>query len=337
MSTARVFLLVSSVAAVPAVPASAQAPQPLKIQHQPPQCLVANRYPELRAKIDPISNVLRARILFRTDPLAEPHAVTLAQDGQEFVGVLPRPLPTLAEVTYWVEAADPALLESVTEEFTVPVQASCPQPAKAKKSARAEVTAPLGAPLVPAGFVADEQVEVATFQKGSGHAGVFNMGAKTSLIAALAVGAGAVAVAAANNPGGNPPERPVEMEPAGVRFIESTPAPGSTVRLGQGGFRITLRYVIASGVGGTPTIEFRQNPGGPVCMTNAFQLPNEFLEPHIGRNVVFQQFRATGACGDSFEVNVARAALVSVFAGQPTFATGTAEYPDLALRYVVTP
>jgi hypothetical protein len=334
MSASRTFVLVSSLA----VPVSAQDAQPLKIDHQPPQCLVADRYPELRAKVDPIANVLRARILFRTDPLAEPHAVQMRQQGQEFVGVLPRPLATLSQVQYWVEAADPALLESVTDEFTIPVQASCPQAAKAKKSARAEVTAPLGAPLVPVGFVADDQVADATFGKSSGRAGVFNIGPKTSLIAALAVGAGAVAVAAQKNPGGNPPARPIETEPAGVRFIDSTPAPGGTVRLGQGGLRLTVRYVIASGFGGTPTIEFRQNPGGPVCMTNAFQLPNEFLEPHVGRNVVFHQFRATGACGDTFEVNVVRVALVSSFAsGQPSFTTGTAEVPDLALRYTVMP
>jgi hypothetical protein len=333
MSAARALILVSSLA----VPVSAQDAQPLKITHQPPQCLVPDRYAELRAKVDPIALVLRARILFRTDPLAEPHAILMRQEGQEFVGVLPRPLPTLSQVQYWVEAADPALLESVTDEFTVPVQASCPQAAKAKKSARAEVTAPLGAPLVPAGFASDEQVADATFKKGSGKAGVFNIGPTTSLIAALAVGAGAVAVAASKNPGGNPPERPVEVEPAGVRFIESTPAPGGTVRLSQGGLRLTVRYVVPTGnTAGAPTIEFRQNAGGPVCMTQAFQMPNEFLEPHEGRNVTFQQFRPTGACGDSFEVTVARAALSSVFGG-PTFTTGTAEIPDLALRYLITP
>jgi hypothetical protein len=338
MSVARTLFLASSLAVPPAT-ASAQDPPPLKIQHQPPQCLVADRHPELRAKIDPIANVLRARILFRTDPLAEPHAVLMRQEGQEFVGTLPRPLPTLAQVQYWVEAADPALLEVATDEITVPVQAGCSQPAKAKKSARADVTAPLGAPLVPSGFASDEAVADATFKKDSGRAGVFNIGPATSLIAALAVGGGAVALAANKNPSGNPPAREPEMEQVGARFIESVPAPGGTVRLGQGGLRLTVRLVIGSGFGGTPTIEFRQNPGGPVCMTNAFQLPNEFLEPHIGRNVVFQQFRPTGACGDSFEVNVVRVALVSTFGppGQPSFTTGTAEVPDLALRYVVTP
>lgn len=335
MSVARAVFLALSLSSA----AGASAQESLKIQHQPPQCLVPDRYSELRAKIDPISNVLRARILFRTDPLAEPHAVLMRQDGQEFVGVLPRPLPTLTQVQYWVEAADPALVETVSDEVTVPVQASCAQAAKNKKSARTDVTAPLGAPLVPAGFGSDEQVADATFMKGgSGRAGVFNIGAKTSLIAALGVGAGAVAVAAANNPGGNPPERPVVMEPVGVTFIESTPAPGGTVSLGQGSFRVMVRVVIGSGIGGAPSIEFRQNPGGPVCMTNAFQLPNEFLEPHVGRNVQFNQFRATGACGDTFEVGVVRVALRASFgAGAEIFTTGTAEVPDLALRYLVTP
>jgi len=334
MSAARAIILASSLAA--AATGSAQDAPPLRIVHQPPQCLVPNRYPEFRAKIEPISLVLRARILFRTDPLAEPHAVTMNQDGQEFVGTLPRPLPTLTQVQYWVEAADPALVEAVTDEFTVPVQASCPQPAKTRKSARAEVTAPLGAPVVPDGFTPDAAAADLMAKKSSGRAGVFNIGPATSLLAALAVGGGAVAIAAAKNPAGNPPAREPEMEPAGVRFIESMPSPGGTVRLGQGGLRLTVRFVIAAGFGGSPAIEFRQSPGGPVCMTHAFQLPNEFLEPHIGRNVVFAAFRPTGACGDTFEVNVARVSLQSTFSG-PTFSTGTADVPDLALHYLITP
>ena len=62
------------------------------------------------------------------------------------------------------------------------------------------------------------------------------------------------------------------------------------------------------------------------------------MEPHVGRNVQFNQFRATGACGDTFEVGVVRVALRASFgAGAEIFTTGTAEVPDLALRYQVTP
>lgn len=333
MASARSVVLATFLA----VPASAAAQEsaPLRIQHQPPQCLVPGRYPEFRATITPISQVMRARILFRTDALAEPHAVTMDQMGQEFVGTLPRPLPTLKEVTYWVEATDPALFEAVSDEVTVPVQATCAQPAKGRKSARSDVTAPIGAPLVPDGFTAEPVVAEGT-PRGSGRPGVFNLGPATSLIAALAVGGGAVALAASKNPSEEPPNRVPDMEPAGVRFIGSTPALGGTVRLGQGGLQLTVRMVIASGFGGTPTIEFRQNPGGPICLTQAFQLPNEFLEPHIGRNVEFRTFRSTGACGVTFDVDVARVALTD-FQGRVVFGTGTAEVPDLALHYTVTP
>lgn len=331
MSAARTVLVVATLSAP--VQAVAQDAQPLRIQHLPPQCLVPNRYAELRARIEPIANVMRARVLFRTDPLAEPHAITMGQDGQEFVGHLPRPLPALKEVTYWVEAVDPALLESVSDEVTVPVQTTCAQPAKARKSARTDVTAPLGAALVPDGFAPEQVAEAAP--QSSGRAGVFNIGPATSLIAALAVGGGAVALAARKNPAEEPPNREPEMEPAGVRFISSNPPVGGTVRL-QGGFQLTVRVVTANVGGGAPSIEFRQAPGGPVCMTQAFQLPNEFLEPHIGRNVEFRQFRPTGACGTTFDVNVVRFELRNTL-GQAIFGTGTAEIPDLQLHYTIQP
>jgi hypothetical protein len=333
MSVARALTLASSLA-VP-LAAAAQDAQPLRIQHQPPQCLVPGRYAELRAKVEPMANVLRTRILFKTDPMAEPHAVTMRQDGQEFVGYLPRPLATAAQVTYWVEATDPALVEVVTDETTVPVQAECAQPAKAVKTARAEVTAPMGAPLVPEGFQPEDAVQTAS-SRGS-KAGVFNIGPATSLVAALAVGGGAVALAAKRNPGDEAESRPREFEAPGVRLIESIPAVGGTVRLGQEGLQLTVRLVIGSGTfGGTPTIEFRQNPGGPICLTQAFTLPNEFLEPNVGRNIQFRQFRSTGACGTTFEVNVARIALTNI-QGAVVFGTGTGEVPDLALRYTITP
>lgn len=335
MTVARALTLASSLA-VPTV-ATAQDAQPLRIQHQPPQCLVPGRYVELRAKVEPMANVLRTRILFKTDPMAEPHAVTMRQDGQEFVGYLPRPLPTAAQVTYWVEATDPALLEVVTDETTVPVQAECAQPAKAVKSARSEVTAPMGAPLVPEGFQPEDAVQTAS-SRGSKKAGVFNIGPATSLVAALAVGGGAVALAARRNPGDDAEAHPREFEAPGVRLIESIPAVGGTVRLGQEGLQITVRLVIGSGAsfGGAPNIEFRQNPGGPICLTQAFTLPNEFLEPNVGRNIQFRQFRSTGACGTTFDVNVARISLTSI-QGTVIFGTGTGEVPDLQLRYTITP
>jgi hypothetical protein len=334
MSVARTVVLASFLAAPPA--AAAQEAAPLRIVHQPPQCLVPNRYPELRARIEPIANVLRARILFRTDPLAEPHAVTMTQDGQEFVGVLPRPLPSLGQITYWIDAADPALLEVASDEVTVPIQGGCAQPARTRKSARTDVTAPIGAALVPEGFAPD-QAMAENEPRGSGRPGVFNLGPATSLIAALAVGGGAVALAANRNPAEEPPNRVPDMEPPGIRFIDSVPAVGGTVRLGAEGLQLTVRVVVdRNSFGGSPNIEFRQNPGGPVCMTQAFTLPNEFLEPHIGRNVQFRTFRSTGACGATFDVNVVRVSLNNI-QGQVIFGTGTADIPDLQLHYRVTP
>jgi hypothetical protein len=317
-----------------ALQAAAQEPKPLEIRHQPPGCLVPGRFPILRAQVSPIANVLRARVLFRTDPAAEPHVVVMEQDGQEFVATLPRPTASLARVRYWLEATDPALRETATDEHEVPVQATCANPAPARMKAQAEVTAPLGAPPVPAGFDAESAVAEAAPREGTSRAGVFHIGPWTSLGAAVAVGAAAVAVVASQNRGGNPPPRERQMEPPGINFIESRPAPGSTMRTREI-LHFVVRVVTPNTLTASVSIELLQGPGGPACATLLGGI--QVLEAFFGRNVALEtQPAPTGACGSSFEVTVVRVRLTD-FGGRTLYGTGTAEIPDLPLRYTFTP
>jgi hypothetical protein len=284
--------------------------------------------------VDPITQVLRVRVLFRTDPAAEPHVVAMTQDGDEFVATLPKPTVSLARVHYRVEAQDPELKESTTDEVAVPVQGACADPAPARKKAQAAVTPPAGGPPVPAGFDAD-QVQAEDAVPGTGRAGVLKIGPWASLAAAVAVGGAAVAVAAAQDKQGNPPPRDRQMETPGITFVESSPAPGSTVRSSEI-IRIVVRAVPPTTLTGATSVELRRTPDGPACLT----LPASFvtLEANFGRNIaVNAQPLPSGACGSTFEVTAVRVQFVEFGSGRVLFGTGTTDFPDLALRYTFTP
>src|SRR5688572_20692128 len=90
----------------------AAAAAALHITHEPPGCLRPDRHPVLRARVEPITEVLRARVLFRTEGGAEPHAVVMRQEGDGFRAELPRPAAGLDRVLYMVEAADGTLQET---------------------------------------------------------------------------------------------------------------------------------------------------------------------------------------------------------------------------------
>jgi hypothetical protein len=316
-----------------ALPAAAQDAKPLQIRHQPPGCLLPDRFSSLRAQISPIAQVLRARLLFRTDPAAEPHVVNMDQEGEEFVATLPKPLASLERVHYWIEAADPGLREVASDEYAVPVQAACADPAPARKKAPIDVIPPLGGGLVPVGFVDDPDAQVEP-AKGSSRAGVFNLGPWASLGGALAVGGAATAVVLTRHNEGNPPARDPVMENPGVYFIESSPPPGSTVRLNQS-LHVVIRLVAPQDMNVQVSVELRSSPSGPVCAI----LPTggQSLKAFIGQNVVMNvQPSLTGACGSSFEVSSIRVQLLD-FGGRMRYGTGTAEVPDLAVRYIFTP
>ena len=255
------------------------------------------------------------------------------QEGEEFVATLPKPLPSLERVHYRIEAADPALREVASDEYAVPVQAACAAPAPARKKAQTDVIPPLGAGIVPTGFVDDPDSQVADSDKSS-RAGVFNLGPWASLGGAVALGGAAAAVVATRHNEGNPPSHDPVMENPGIYFIEASPPPGSTVRLNQS-LHVVIRLVAPQDMNVQVSIELRTSPSGPVCAT----LPTggQSLKAFIGQNVVLNvQPSNTGACGSSFEVSWIRVQLLD-FGGRARYGTGTAEVPDLAVRYTFTP
>jgi len=238
-------------------------------------------------------------------------------------------------VRYTIRAYDPGLNVVDSEEYVVPVQATCANPARSRKKADLAVTAPLGAPRAPAGFVEPpprEGVVVTGTTKG-----IFGFGPAASLAGALAVAGAGVAVAVIASTGTDkPPTREPQMELPGVTFLASTPPEGSTLRLGRDILDITLRVVSPEAVTGVPILELFQSPGGPVCATSLTR-GQVFLSAGFGQNVSLQVASPTLACGGRLEVGFARLRLVGIFNGQGVFQTGTGGIPDLAVRYSVAP
>lgn len=130
--------------------------QGIAIQHDPVGCVVAGKYPQLRACFDPASDLARARAYFRASGAgADWYYVEMKSDSPCHAGVLPKPKKALIGQTieYYLDAASRSLSEARTEEVTVLVvenEAEC----KAKfpvapilNSAKVAVF-----PSLPAGF-----------------------------------------------------------------------------------------------------------------------------------------------------------------------------------------
>jgi hypothetical protein len=226
-----------------------------EIDHQAVDCVVAGTFPRLEARFTPSDAIGRARVFFRPATASAWYSVTMQPESAGFVGVLPKPLPSLKKFIYYIEVTDSALAMSRTAEFTPAVVSgagACKDKvvAGALSSATVALEAPVGAPALPAGFAPSGVASAASAAPvGSAASGA---GMSTGLKAALIVGAGAaaaagVAVAAGGGDGGS----------------ENGESAGSGSGGGGGG---------APGGGGTAP---GQNPGsgGPTALT-VFFLPN---------------------------------------------------------------
>ena len=143
-------------AAMVLAPVSAAADGPA-IDHAPVGCVVAEKFPRMDARIEPLFSVARATVHFRSATGGPWYLVAMkAQDGA-FEGVLPRPKKSLKAFGYYIEAADTAFATSRTPEYTAQV-VDGPAACQGKKVAGALgfasvlLEVPAGAPAVPIGF-----------------------------------------------------------------------------------------------------------------------------------------------------------------------------------------
>jgi hypothetical protein len=179
--------------------------------------MIAGKFPQLQARLDPADRVVHARIDFHGEGNARWYYVDMKPEEGVFKGTLPKPLKTIGKVYYYIEAMDKALAPTRTEEYTSDVVESfgaCADPKKvavALGSASVKVGVPAGAPGVPAGFSTEGLVAVTA--SAAATAGVATVGAATAGGHATAVllgvlGAGAVAggvVAATHHSSPTPP------------------------------------------------------------------------------------------------------------------------------------
>jgi hypothetical protein len=154
----RLFPLTLAAALGGLGPAIAGAQGPV-VDHTGVQCVVAQKFPVLSARIDPADRLARARAYFRAEGKPHWYFVEMTPQDGVFKGTLPRPQKSTARIQYYIEALDTAAASTRTAEYTPLVVASAAECSRATAvaaltGARSVVTvgAPPGAPLVPAGF-----------------------------------------------------------------------------------------------------------------------------------------------------------------------------------------
>ena len=143
-------------AAMVLAPLSAAADGPA-IDHAPVGCVVAEKFPRMDARIEPLFSVAKATLHFRSATGGPWYLVAMKAEGGAFEGVLPKPKKSLKAFAYYIEAADTAFATSRTPEFTAQVvdgPAACQgkKVAGALGSASVLLEVPAGAPAVPVGF-----------------------------------------------------------------------------------------------------------------------------------------------------------------------------------------
>ena len=204
--------------------ASPLAAEDLRIEHDPPRCVVAERFPVLRARFHPAGAARRAKVFFRVPGSPHWYAVAMRADGPVHVAALPRPKKDLKAFAYYIEVvgADAGAARTAEAEPAVVAGAgACRAGAVAGtvESATVLVEAPGGAPAaVPTGFSAAGVTPaaggaVAAGATAAGAAGAAAAGAAaasgggiatTALVAGGVLAAGAAAAVVLRDGGGGP-------------------------------------------------------------------------------------------------------------------------------------
>jgi hypothetical protein len=174
----------------------------VRIDHTPIGCAVAERYPVIEARLDPVH--------FRSGTAPQWYTVAMKGDGGAFKALLPRPKKSLDRFQYYIDVTDRAFAISRTSEQTVQVATDptgCHGRMMASGVASASIVlgVPAGAPAVPAGFGSAGVATAGTTAGAAGAAGAASGGGIGIVAVAAIVGGGAavagVAVAASGGKG----------------------------------------------------------------------------------------------------------------------------------------
>ena len=181
--------------------AAGESPR-LSIAHDPLKCLSTEARPLVDARVLPVAEMDQGFVYFRAAGTEDFYYVLMKPRAQEdFMGELPRPMPGIRGIDYFVQALDRASLPKKTPEYAPPVTDRTVCRDERTVSAVVTVTAPregltigltkAGQYPVPSGFNKDDIAKV-----------ILVTGAVVSLSTALASGTGAAAGAAAATTGG---------------------------------------------------------------------------------------------------------------------------------------
>ena len=128
----------------------------LRITHSPHPCVLRGQFARIEARVEPFSDGVRARVMFRADRDTRFYAVPMRQEGELFVGVLPSPAPGAARLTYFISAQAGGAHARAPESSAFladVVDAPCAEGAFAVSAAGpSELGVPRGAPQAPPGF-----------------------------------------------------------------------------------------------------------------------------------------------------------------------------------------
>lgn len=204
----------------------------LSIAHDPLKCLSTEARPLVDARVLPVAEMDQGFVYFRAAGTEDFYYVLMKPRAQDdFMGELPRPMPGIRGIDYFVQALDRQSLPKKTPEYAPPVTDRNVCRDERTVTAVVTVTAPregltvgltrAGQNPVPAGFNRDDIAKVilvtgtvvtlaSALSSGTGAAAgaavAGSGGLSTGVIIGIgaAVAAGGIAVAAANSGGEDP-------------------------------------------------------------------------------------------------------------------------------------
>ncbi len=216
----------------------------LSIAHDPLKCLSTEARPLVDAKVLPGKEMEQSFVYFRAAGTEDYYYVLMtARAAEDLVGELPRPLPSIRAIDYYVQALDLQSYSKKTPEYAPPVtdRTVCRDERTATavvtpSSPREGLTVGLtraGQSPVPEGFNKEDIAKVilvtgavvslsSALSSGTGAAAGASAagggGLSTGAIIGIGAGvvAGGIAVAASNNGGGEEPNRPPTLGSASV-------------------------------------------------------------------------------------------------------------------------
>jgi len=187
----------------------------VSIEHEGVGCVVAGKFPEFEAKLDPADRVSRAQIDFHAEDDPRWYFVAMKVDNGVYRGILPQPLKETKRIHYYIEATAADMTTSRTQEYVPDVVEGAGICVSRKTVAAVIASASVvvqavvpGAPAIPAGFSA---AGIATTASGGASTEAAGTGAASgggSGLGALLGGVGAlvgITAGVASTTGGGAP------------------------------------------------------------------------------------------------------------------------------------